>query len=219
MAHPETITQICLCLGNVDPFVGEADHESLSRKYRSNSLNVIAVNYVSLTYSDTHSTHILVLELLAAVCLVNKGHARVLEAFDAFAKVRSPLCRAFAGTRLIADSGRESPLPNPDAPPAVRAPQRCCRGGCPNKMPPALPFPSPSFILPPSQQPHSNAGGLPCVHQRCRALRSRHELPGAPSFCFQSLLPAIPPSLGGPCLTIGGTATRIHAAGADDAHR
>lgn len=35
----------------------------------------------------TYRTHILVLELLAAVCLVPKGHARILQAFDTFQKV------------------------------------------------------------------------------------------------------------------------------------
>ena len=35
-----------------------------------------------------YRTHILVLELLAAVCLVSKGHGRILEAFDNFKMVR-----------------------------------------------------------------------------------------------------------------------------------
>eukprot|EP00048_Salpingoeca_helianthica_P005724 m.90967 g.90967 ORF g.90967 m.90967 type:complete len:545 (+) comp13717_c0_seq3:162-1796(+) len=72
MAHADTINQICLCLGTVDPFHGEAPAETLARKYR---------------------THILVLELLAAVCLVPKGHPRVLEAFDAFARNKNEKVR------------------------------------------------------------------------------------------------------------------------------
>ena len=39
----------------------------------------------------TYRTHILVLELLAAVCLVPKGHPRILQAFDNFQKVRAAL--------------------------------------------------------------------------------------------------------------------------------
>jgi hypothetical protein len=63
MAHPQTIDQICLCLANVNPFRGQQPQDLIRRKYR---------------------THILVLELLAAVCLVPKGHTRVLAAFDHF---------------------------------------------------------------------------------------------------------------------------------------
>ena len=67
MAHPQTINQICGCLQIYDPFSGaeggEGETEQKSKKYR---------------------TYVLVLELLAAVCLVPRGHRRVLEAFNYF---------------------------------------------------------------------------------------------------------------------------------------
>eukprot|EP00039_Didymoeca_costata_P006962 m.94940 g.94940 ORF g.94940 m.94940 type:complete len:1079 (+) comp13470_c0_seq1:169-3405(+) len=68
MEHPQTINQICMCLESVDPFQGAQElgvevSEATAKKFR---------------------THILVLELLAAVCLVPKGHRRVLEAFNHF---------------------------------------------------------------------------------------------------------------------------------------
>jgi hypothetical protein len=56
MAHPDSINQICLCLQDVDPFSGSVDQDDLARRFR---------------------THILVLELLAAVCLVPSGHRKV----------------------------------------------------------------------------------------------------------------------------------------------
>ena len=66
MAHPQTIDQICLCLANVNPFTTDERADLLKRKYR---------------------THILVLELLAAVCLVPRGHSRVLASFDNFKRM------------------------------------------------------------------------------------------------------------------------------------
>jgi hypothetical protein len=73
MAHSDTINQICLCLGNVNPFKGtDTENSQLTRKYR---------------------THILVLELLAAVCLVPKGHARILDAFENFKEVHKERVR------------------------------------------------------------------------------------------------------------------------------
>ena len=65
MSHPETIKQMGLCLSNVDPQKCTSD-EQRNKVYR---------------------THVLVLELLAAVCLVPKGHPRVLEAFDNYKEV------------------------------------------------------------------------------------------------------------------------------------
>ena len=68
MEHPDTINQICMCLESVDPFQGAHSTEQ----------------QVSDATSKKFRTHVLVLELLAAVCLVPRGHRRVLEAFDYF---------------------------------------------------------------------------------------------------------------------------------------
>lgn len=77
MEHPQTINQICMSLESVDPFhggqeLGATVNESAAKKFR---------------------THILVLELLAAVCLVPKGHRRVLEAFNHFKMVNQEKVR------------------------------------------------------------------------------------------------------------------------------
>ncbi|EDQ84913.1 uncharacterized protein MONBRDRAFT_34498 [Monosiga brevicollis MX1] len=86
MAHPDTINQICLCLGSVDPFstgsdeLTAAEEGEQSRRYR---------------------THILVLELLAAVCLVSKGHARILQAFDNFQRLHQEKQRFMSIMHLL----------------------------------------------------------------------------------------------------------------------
>ena len=66
MSHPDSINQICLCLSNVDPFKSGTEDQR----------------------NKVHRTHVLVLELLAAVCLVPKGHPRILEAFDHYKEVK-----------------------------------------------------------------------------------------------------------------------------------
>lgn len=71
MGHPDSINQICLCLKDIDPFKSTSAEEQ-TRRFR---------------------THVLVLELLAAVCLVPKGHRRVLEAFDNFKMVNNEAVR------------------------------------------------------------------------------------------------------------------------------
>ena len=71
MSHPDSINRICLCLKDADPFQS-ASPEQQAKRFR---------------------THILVLELLAAVCLVPKGHRRVLESFDHFKKANAEKVR------------------------------------------------------------------------------------------------------------------------------
>ena len=65
MAHPDSINYIALCLRSVDAAPAETD-DYRAKKFR---------------------THVLVLELLAAVCLVPSGHTRVMSAFDNFKEV------------------------------------------------------------------------------------------------------------------------------------
>ena len=73
MGHPDTIRQICLCLRDVDPF-HSGDEALRTKRFR---------------------THVLVLELLAAVCLVPKGHPRILDAFEHYKDVRPPILVRF----------------------------------------------------------------------------------------------------------------------------
>ena len=74
MRHPDTINHICFCLSNVDPFK-VCDCPRRPNRHMSQS-------GTDEQRSKVHRTHVLVLELLAAVCLVPKGHPRILEAFD-----------------------------------------------------------------------------------------------------------------------------------------
>lgn len=74
MAHPQTIIEICSCLRTVSPFKSTPDP--------------VVAQGGSVRREDKdirrHRTHVLVLELMAAVCLVPNGHAKVVEAFSEF---------------------------------------------------------------------------------------------------------------------------------------
>lgn len=82
MTHPRCVNEITLSLNSKNP--------------RWVSLSVLKLNFVSLASLHGHLTHplccdrtkALVLELLAAVCLVRGGHDIILSAFDNFKEVK-----------------------------------------------------------------------------------------------------------------------------------
>ena len=115
MGHPDTINQLCLCLGSVSPPVSAPCHlAKLQHTLSTYIMHCQPVSYLVLYLCHTlYSTCvipcqisagddvkakdaitrryrmlILVLEVLAAICLVSKGHGRVLGAFDNYKMVR-----------------------------------------------------------------------------------------------------------------------------------